>query len=116
MFKFQELKVYRYSLDFVDLVYKTTKSWPKNETYALADQIKRASVSIALNIAEGSSRTKKDFIHFLSLSKGSCYECVAVLEIALRNKYIDKKIFNTYLSDLDEISRMLSGLKKSLNS
>ncbi len=116
MFKFQELKVYQHSLDFIDSVYKTTKSWPKNETYALVDQIKRASVSIALNIAEGSSRTKKDFTHFLSLSKGSCYECVAVLEIALRNKYIDGKIFNTYLSDLDAISRMLSGLKKSLIS
>ncbi len=115
-FKFQELKVYQYSLNFVDSIYKITMAWPKSETFGLVDQVKKASVSIALNIAEGSSRSKKDFVRFLSLSKGSCYECVAILEIALRNKYIEVKVFDSFLSDLDTISRMISGLKKSLIS
>ncbi len=114
MFKFQELKVYQLSLEFVDLVYKLVRTWPKNEIFGLIDQIKRASVSIVLNLAEGTSRSTKDFTRFITLSKGSCYECVAILEIAKRNELIDPNEFDSILRKLEEISRMLEGLKKSL--
>ncbi len=61
---FERLHVYHESIEFVDAVYTIVRSWPKEELFGLADQFKRAAVSIALNIAEGSSRSKKIFIIF----------------------------------------------------
>lgn len=74
MFSFEKLTVYNKSLDFIDRVYEVSLLWPKREQFGLISQAERAAVSIALNIAEGSSRTKKDFKHFLDLSRGSCFE------------------------------------------
>jgi len=88
MFKFEELRVYQEGLLFIDFIYNITSKWPKDEIFGLTNQLRRAAVSIVLNIAEGSSRTRKDFRHFLDLSKGSCYECVAIVTIAKNRKYI----------------------------
>ncbi len=73
-FKFENLNVYQDALLFVDLVYKLTKTWPKEELFALSAQLQRAAVSIALNIADGSSRTSRDLSHFVSLARGSSFE------------------------------------------
>ncbi len=113
-FRFEELNVYQDGLLFVDSVYNLTKSFPKDETFGLANQLKRASVSIALNIAEGSSRTKKDFRHFLSLARGSCYECVAILSISFKRKYINSKDFDLHYDWCNKLARMISALKSSL--
>lgn len=64
MFNFEKLKVYEEALILATDVYKLTKSFPKSETFGITSQLRRASVSISLNIAEGTSRTKKDFRHF----------------------------------------------------
>ncbi len=114
-FKFEELNVYKESLDFVDFIYDLTRKWPREELFGLINQIRRAAVSIALNIAEGSSRSRKDFRHFLDLSCGSCYECFAILRIALRRKYISEVDFDRGYEFCNKISRMLSALKKSVN-
>lgn len=90
MFRFEKLTIYQESLGLIDEVYVLIKKWPSDEKFGLTDQARRAVYSIALNIAEGTSRTRKDFCHFLDLSRGSCYECVAILEIATRRQYIDK--------------------------
>lgn len=63
-FKFEDLRVYQESLQLIDEIYETVQKFPREELYGLSNQLKRASVSIALNIAEGTSRTKKDFRHF----------------------------------------------------
>ena len=88
MFNFENLKVYQMSIDFVNYIYEITKKFPKDELFGLTNQLRRASVSIPLNIAEGSSRTGKDFKHFLSLSRGSCFECVAITTIAKKQSFL----------------------------
>lgn len=68
MFKFEDLRVYKDSLDFVNDIYDLSSKRPRSEIFGLTNQVRRAAVSIALNIAEGTSRTKKDFRHFLDLA------------------------------------------------
>ncbi len=114
MFSFENLKIYEESLSFTHLVYKLTKSWPRSEMFGLIDQFQRASVSISLNIAEGTSRTKKDFQRFLDMARGSCFECVAIARIALNEGYLDKISFNQIYLKCEIISKMISGLKKSM--
>lgn len=114
MFKFEDLRVYQDALRFVDRSYLLAARWPKEELYGLTNQFRRAVVSIALNIAEGTSRTKKDFCHFLDLSRGSCYECVAILNIAKLRKYITDQEFDIFYEYLDRLARTISALKNSL--
>ena len=115
MFKFEELNVYRESIKFVDLIYETTKQWPSSEKYVLVDQLIRAAISIVLNIAEGTSRTRKDFQHFLSTARGSVYECVAIVTLAFNRKYITKEKFEIIYEHSSKLARMLTALKKSLD-
>lgn len=113
-FKFEELHVYQESLSFVDLIYQATSYFPKSELFGLTNQLQRASVSICLNIAEGSSRTKRDFQHFLAISRGSCFECAAILQIAFRRKYIDEKKYTELFKHITMIAKMTTALKNSL--
>ena len=115
-FGFEDLEVYKKALDFASGVYKTTKDFPSNEMYGLTSQIRRASVSIAANIAEGSGRYhKKDFAQFLRIAKGSICECVALVEISLREGYIKRNLYEAMRKDCTELAKMLSGLIKSLS-
>ena len=114
MFKFEELRVYKEAIEISKLVYKITKKWPNTEIYALTDQLRRAVVSIALNIAEGSGRTSKDFAHFLGIARGSCYECIAILTIARDLGYIDQVDYQDLYNKIEIISKMLSSLKLSI--
>lgn len=114
MFKFEELRVYQETLIFIDLLYALSKSWPREELFGLTNQLRRAAVSIALNIAEGTGRTKRDFRHFLDLSRGSCYECVAILTIAKKRSYISEQKFQETYEYCNKIARMLSALKNSI--
>lgn len=113
-FKFEELRVYQEAIELADFIYILTVDWPKAEVFGLTSQLRRAAVSIALNIAEGSSRSKKDFRHFLDLSRGSCYECVAILQIAFRRKYLLHKEYLHLYEMCTKISKMISALKNSI--
>ncbi|PIV09252.1 four helix bundle protein [Candidatus Roizmanbacteria bacterium CG03_land_8_20_14_0_80_36_21] len=114
MFNFENLQVYQMSIDFVNSIYEITKKFPKDELFGLTNQLRRASVSIPLNIAEGSSRTGKDFKHFLSLSRGSCFECVAITSIAKKQNYLTELEFNKIYQTCLSLSKMISKLKSSL--
>lgn len=114
MFIFERLTAYQKSLLFTQKIYSLTKSWPRTELFGLIDQIRRAATSIPLNIAEGSSRSRKDFKHFLDIARGSCFETVAILTIAKNRQYISSNIFFALYGDLEELVRILQGLKKSL--
>jgi len=110
---YKELIVWQKSIDFVEDIYKLVKFFPKEETYALSDQIRRAVVSIASNIAEGSGRnTTKEYIQFLYIALGSAHEVETQLIIAKRVSYL--KDINQYLDKLNQIKKMLNALINSL--
>ena len=110
-----KLDVWHEAVDLVVDVYQVTKLFPKTEQYALADQLKRAAVSIPSNIAEGAARqTKKEFIQFLYIARGSASEIDTQLEVARRLNYIDEGKKEALDDKLDRIGRMLTGLIKAL--
>ena len=96
-------------------VYAVTKCLPREEIFGLTSQLRRAAVSILLNIAEGSARTKKDFGRSIDMARGSVFECVAILKVSVRQKYIKHSDFDNLQNSLVEISKMLSGLKRTLS-
>lgn len=113
-FNFENLKVYQKSLDIVESIYMLTRNWSREYLFDITAQLRRAVLSIPLNIAEGSSRTKKDNRRFLDIARGSCFEAVAILSVALRMNLIDQKVRDSFYSQLTELSRMISGLKSSI--
>ena len=115
-FNFEKLEVYKKAINLARGVYLTTKNFPREEIFGLTDQLRRATVSVPLNLAEGSSRTKKDFSRFIDMAKGSVFECIAVLQISLQEKYLSESEYKKLRTQFEEISRMLSGLKHSICS
>jgi four helix bundle protein len=113
-FSFEDLKVYQKALEYVDFVYAITKSFPKAELFSLTDQFKRASVSICLNIAEGTGGCTAEFNQFLKISRRSVRECLAITEIAYRQHFIDNQSREKSGNLCAELSKMLSGLMNSL--
>jgi four helix bundle protein len=98
-------------------VYLITKKLPKDEIYGLIPHVRRSSISIPSNIAEGYGRkSTNDYIRFLQISIGSLYELQTQLEICLNLKYISKQLFNDIFETSREIERMLSSLINKLNS
>src|SRR4030043_807827 len=87
-FDFENLKVYQKALEYVDFVYENTKHFPKTEIFSLIDQFKRASISICLNIAEGSGGSKIEFNKFLKISRRFIREFIAITEISYRQGFI----------------------------
>jgi four helix bundle protein len=114
-FNFENLTLYKKALSFVDKIYHTISLFPKEEKYSLCDQLKRAAISIALNIAEGYGQTNLQFKRYLNIAKGSVRECVAIITIAKNRTYIDTQAEKDLRQELVEISKMISGLIKSLD-
>ena len=113
---FENLKVWQKSLDYVEFIYKISQDFPKIEIFGLQSQLRRAAISVALNIAEGSGKTTdKSFSKFLDDSVGSLRESVTCLYIAKRLKYISDADFDLAYSQATEISKMLYSLAKSLS-
>ena len=105
----EKLDVRNKAVDFVVDVYKATESFPKEERFGLASQIRRAAVSVPANIAEGAGRkSEKEFMHFLSNAQGSASEVSTELLIAYRLKYIGEKDFLKLNARLDDIGRMIT--------
>ena len=112
---YKELKVWQKAMDLTVAVYKLVKLLPKEETYALSDQMRRAVVSIPSNIAEGQGRNSdKEFIQFLSIARGSLWELETQIEICLRIGYIDQSMATDTNNLIAEISKMLNALSNSL--
>ena len=113
-FNFENLKIYQKAVNFSNKIYNLTKNWPKEYLYDLTSQIRRAALSIPLNLAEGSERTKKEYRRFLDISRASCFELIPLIEIAQKQNLITENIKIELLKDAEELSKMLSGLKSSL--
>jgi four helix bundle protein len=117
MFNFEKLDVWHKAIDFADQAYALTKSFPEHERFGLTNQMRRAAVSISSNIAEGSSRSSKsDFARFIQMAAGSVFEVISHATIAKRQGFLSEAAFVKLYTAAEEQSKMLSGLKKSLNS
>ncbi len=114
VFNFEKLIVYQKSLDFMDVVYITTRAFPKDELYNLTSQFKRASLSICLNISEGHGDTDKQFNRYLKMAWDSVKECVACSTVARRQGFISEETDNSLRIKLEELSKMIAGLRKKL--
>jgi len=110
----KKLEVWKKAIEFVTKIYKVTESFPDNEKFGLISQIRRSAVSIPSNISEGAGRTgKKEFMQFLSIAQGSTSELETQLIISSNLGYLKNEDM-CLLDELDEISRMIIGLIKTL--
>jgi four helix bundle protein len=112
---FRKLKVWQKARIFTVKIYKVTDSFPKQEQYGLTSQIRRASVSIIANIAEGTKRkTVKDRKHFLVMSDTSLEEVKCYLILCYDLKYLNEEQGKELMTDAREIGRMLNGFANSI--
>ena len=115
MHNFKELKVWNKSVDLAVATYRITKSFPSEEKFGLIAQINRSAVSVAANIAEGAGRNSHgEFNQFLGIATGSLYELETLLIITERIGILSNQEFQSASSQVEEITKMISGLKKSL--
>jgi len=115
-FAFEKLIVYQRAVDFADQICSRTENFPRGYGF-LVDQLNRAALSIAANIAEGNGRfTKRDRRNFFGIARGSVQECVPLLELARRRALTQPAEHESLKSQLEEIARMLSGLIKGLEN
>ena len=113
-FMFEKLKVYQKAVSFADAVAALSQDFPRGFGF-LADQLNRAALSIATNLAEGNGRfTKPDRKNFFTISRGSVQECVPLLEVARRRGLIDESKHEALYQDLETIAKMVSGLINGL--
>ncbi len=109
MRNFRKYDVWNDSMSFVKTIYEMTTSFPKMEQYGLSNQMNRAAVSIASNIAEGASRNSDiDFAHFLEIAIGSSFEIETQIEIAFSIGYIDESVKDKLISNLQIIQKRLN--------
>ncbi len=112
---YRDLKVWKQSKEVAKEIYLATRPFPKEELYGLTSQIRRAAVSIPSNIAEGHARSStKEYLHFLAIALGSLAELETQIEIATELGYMKKEAMEKLFKKLDEVGKMLRGLKQSL--
>ena len=115
--KFEDIKAWQKARVLVKEIYSLTNAGSFAKDYGLKDQIRRADVSIMLNISEGYARkTDKDFARFLDQSHGSAAEVQSILYIALDQKYIEINDFEILYSSVDQVSRMIKNFSKYLRN
>ena len=115
-FDFEKLDVYKRAVQFILNVYEATEKFPHDERYGLTGQLRRAAVSIATNIAEGSGRHhKRDHQQFLRMARSSCYECVPLLEIARELAYLSEPARDALYKDCNALAMMLDRFINALN-
>ena len=113
---FRDLFVWQKSMGLVTEIYRLTKSFPKEELYGLTSQVRKCTVSIPSNIAEGYGRgSTKEYIRFLQIARGSLYELQTQLEIAVNLNYLENMNFEDQFHVIDEIERMMNSLIKKLS-
>ena len=115
-FPFEELKVWQRAVDFANAVIQLLENIDtERRHFILIEQLEAAATSIALNIAEGKGRySRKEFIQFLYIGRGSLYETVTLLTIFRRNQWIKAEEFEKIMNFADEIGKMLASLISSI--
>ena|SRR5690554_7356938 len=114
---FKDLIVWQKSMELVEEVYCLVKKLPKEELFALSDQIRRSAISIPSNIAEGQGRNSvKEFIHFLAIAKGSKAELETQLLLCVKINYLNNSDIENAINLIQEIGKMLNALQNSLKT
>jgi four helix bundle protein len=112
---YQDLEVWRFAVDWTELVYRTTAGWPPDERFGLISQIRRSAVSVASNIAEGAARRSTgEFLQFVGMAQGSLAEAETQLLIAARLGYLRDQEHRELAGAANRISRMLASLGSAL--
>ncbi|NEU73040.1 four helix bundle protein [Hassallia byssoidea VB512170] len=113
---FEDLKVWQKGIELVKQIYLVTKDGELSKDFGLKDQLRRASVSIPTNIAEGFERySRKEYLNFLNFAKGSAGEVRSLLRVALEVGYLEQEVYAQLYSQAMQLSRMLSNQIQSLN-
>jgi four helix bundle protein len=114
-FMFENLEVYQKAVDFADEIAGLTEGFLRGYGF-LVDQLNRAALSIATNLAEGNGRfTKSDGRHFFTIARGSAQECVPLLEVARRRGLLQEAAALDLKERLENIAKMISGLINGLD-
>ena len=112
---FEKLPIYKDSKVLANMILSLTKIFPKEEKYGLSSQIRRAAISVPLNIAEGQGRkTRKDHRQFLLIARGSLYEVIAILGICLDQKIINKEMNQNIRKQIENVLKQLNGMVRYL--
>ena len=115
MFRFEKLDVWQRAITFGQMVYSATQRFPKEEQFGLTSQLRRSSVSVSSNIAEGSGRISDiDSARFLEIAYGSLMEVVSQANIAKLQGFLPQVTFEDIYHESEELARMLSGLRSTL--
>ena len=117
MFNFEKLETWHEAIAFADLVYQLTRNFPAEERFGLTNQMRRAAVSISSNLAEGCSRSSKaDYARFVEIATGSVFEVVSQATIGRNQGFLRQTDYEQLYGAAEKQSRMLSGLRNSLQS
>jgi four helix bundle protein len=112
---YRDLLAWQRAMDFVESVYRITREWPREESFGLTYQIRRAVVSVVSNVAEGQGRNNdKEFLRFLNIAHGSLREAETQLLIAQRLGYSAESTIMTALDQAAEVGRLMQGLMRSI--
>ena len=116
-FNFEKFDLYQRSVKFADSIYNLTKKFPESEKYGLSSQLRRASLSVSLNLAEGfCNHYKKEKIHFYRIAKGSIHESIPGLTLSLMQEFINNEEYREMYNECFNLSRMISGLIRTIEN
>lgn len=116
-FDFEKLEVYQKAVDFAEKLYTVTSKFPRYEQFGVVSQLRRAALSISLNIAEGVGRYHdNERRQFYRMARASIRECIPLLEISRRQRYLAEEESSKYYQDCHGLARMISGLINSLKT
>ena len=114
---FKDLVALQKGMRLVEAIYKITREFPHEELYGLTSQMRRSAVSIPSNIAEGQLRkSKNEFAQFISIALGSCAELSTQFDLSKRLGYLDEMNFLRIAEDINELMKILHGLRKKLST
>ena len=115
MFTFENLEAWQHAIDFADLIYNQTHSFPPDERFGLTNQMRPAAVSVSSNLAEGSSRSSRpDFARFVEISGGSLFEVVSQAFVAKKQNFLADDDFKKLYACAERQGKILSGLRNFL--
>jgi four helix bundle protein len=113
-FRFEDLRVYHKALDYIDWVNQSIASFPDQKVDLIGEKFFQSAIAIAINIAEGSSRNKSQFVYYLKLAKSAIRECIVYTSLASKHEMIDSQASEYSRNQLMELTKMIGALIGSL--